>query len=80
MSTTTTTTTTTSPKPQEIEIPRGPVTSKLIFYAPPPDNSSPWNYVEQPPKGFPQRNYTENASTVHLNDIRGQESCFQLNC
>lgn len=76
--TTTTTTTTTTSESQEIEIPRGPVTSKLIFYAPPPDNSSPWNYVEQPPEGFPQRNYTEHPSTVHLNDIRGQEVSFQL--
>ncbi|KAG9960700.1 hypothetical protein KCU61_g6362, partial [Aureobasidium melanogenum] len=77
--TTTTTATTTNPKSQDIEIPRGPVESTLIFYAPPPDNSAPWNYVEQPPEGFPQRNYTEHPSTVQLNDIRGQESFFQLN-
>ncbi|KAI4718369.1 hypothetical protein E4T48_05423 [Aureobasidium sp. EXF-10727] len=63
---------------QEIEIPRGPVTSTLIFYAPPPDNSSPWNYVEQPPPGLPQRNYTEHPSAVHISDIRGQESSFNL--
>ncbi|KAI5270566.1 hypothetical protein E4T47_06041 [Aureobasidium subglaciale] len=82
MSTTTTTTTTSAKstiRAQEIEIPRGPVTSTLIFYAPPADNSAPWNYVEQPPPGLPQRNYTEHPSTVHINDIRGQESSFQLN-
>ncbi|CAD0107757.1 unnamed protein product [Aureobasidium uvarum] len=81
MSTTATmtaTTSTTTTKSQEIEIPRGSVTSTLIFYAPPPDNSSPWNYVEQPPPGFPQRNYTEHPSTVSISDIRGQESAFQL--
>ncbi|KAI4726253.1 hypothetical protein E4T49_05995 [Aureobasidium sp. EXF-10728] len=63
---------------QEIEIPRGPVTSTLIFYAPPPDNSAPWNYVEQPPPGLPQRNYTEHPSTIRISDIRGQESSFNL--
>jgi hypothetical protein len=86
MSTTTTTTTATkatlntlNTKSQDIEIPRGPVTSTLIFYAPPPDNSAPWNYVEQPPPGFPQRNYTEYPSTVEISDIRNQESSFSLN-
>jgi hypothetical protein len=84
MSTTTTTTTTTtltSPikKQQDIEIPRGPVSSTLIFYAPPPDGSAPWNYVEQPPPGLPQRNYTEHPSTVQISDIRGNESSFDLN-
>ena len=84
MSTTTTTTTTTtltSPptKSQDIEIPRGPVTSTLIFYAPPSDDAKPWNYVEQPPPGLPQRNYTEHPSEVSISDIRGQESSFELN-
>jgi hypothetical protein len=84
MSTTTTTTATATltnptPKHQDIEIPRGPVTSTLIFYAPPPDNSAPWNYVEQPPPGLPQRNYTEHPSTVQISDIRGQETNFELN-
>ncbi|KAI4833538.1 hypothetical protein E4T44_09359 [Aureobasidium sp. EXF-8845] len=86
MSTTTTTTTATkatlntlTTKSQDIEVPRGPVTSTLIFYAPPPDNSAPWNYVEQPPPGFPQRNYTEHPSTVEISDIRNQESSFSLN-
>ncbi|TIA46577.1 hypothetical protein D6C79_05122 [Aureobasidium pullulans] len=82
MSTTTTTTSTSTPsiiKQQGIEIPRGPVESTLIFYAPPPDNAAPWNYVEQPPPGLPQRNYTEHPSQVLLNDMRGNESTFQLN-
>jgi hypothetical protein len=86
MSTTTTTTTTatatltnSTPKHQDIEIPRGPVTSTLIFYAPPADNSSPWNYVEQPPPGLPQRNYTEHPSVVNISDARGQEPSFELN-
>lgn len=85
MSTTTTTTTTTAPvtisttKPQDIEVSRGPVTSTLIFYAPPPDNSAPWNYVEQPPPGLPQRNYTEHPIEVSISDIRGRESSFELN-
>ncbi|PLB38467.1 putative methyltransferase [Aspergillus candidus] len=71
MSTTTTTTTvppTTAPEANTI--PRGPITVPLIFYHPPPDNSTPYNYVETPPKGFPQRNFTEAAHDVHLTDIR----------
>ncbi|KAH0294074.1 hypothetical protein KCU62_g735, partial [Aureobasidium sp. EXF-3399] len=80
MTTTTLATTLTSPptKPQEIEIPRGPVTSTLIFYAPPPDDAKPWNYVEQPPPGLPQRNYTEHPSEVSISDMRGQEPSFEL--
>ncbi|KAK8217577.1 hypothetical protein M8818_001335 [Zalaria obscura] len=62
-----------------IEIPRGPVTSSLIFYAPPPDGSAPWNYVETPPEGSPQRNYGEHPHEVHIEDIRGRESSFHLN-
>ncbi|KAI5209854.1 hypothetical protein E4T39_00591 [Aureobasidium subglaciale] len=82
MSTTTTTTTTSANpiiKAQEIEIPRGPVTSTLTFYAPPADNSAPFNYVEQPPPGLPQRNYSEHTSSVNINDIRNRESDFELN-
>lgn len=66
MSTTTTTTTTTTTN----RIPRGPITVPLIFYHPPPDNSTPYNYVETPPKGHPQRNFTEAAHDVPLTDIR----------
>jgi hypothetical protein len=73
-------TTTTSKPPSEQEIPRGPTTSTLIFYAPPLDNAPPFNYVETPPPGLPQKNYTEHACKVHINDIRtaNDTSIFQL--
>lgn len=66
--------TTDSPVP----IPRGPTSSHLTFYSPPTDGSAPWNYVEAPPAGSPQRNYTEHLEPVNLSDIRGRESHFNL--
>lgn len=67
-STTTTTTTTTQP-----EIPRGPTSTSLIFYSPPSDSSAPFNYVETPPPGLPQRNYNEETHRVQLTDIRAHD-------
>ncbi|KAK4627375.1 Fe(II)/2-oxoglutarate-dependent dioxygenase nvfI [Fulvia fulva] len=63
----------------DIPIPRGEAHSKLVFYAPPADGSAPWNYVEQPPEGSPQRNYTEDSHEVTINDIRGREQDFDMN-
>lgn len=60
------------------EIPRGPVQASLTFYAPPADGSAPFNYVETPPPGEPQRNYTEDTHTVTIHDIRGRESDFNF--
>lgn len=65
--------------PSEDEIPRGPVTADLIFYAPPLDNSAPFRYVEAPPPGQPQQNYTENPSATTIRDIRGHEDDFDIN-
>ena len=62
-----------------IEIPRGQTESTLTFYAPPADGSSPWNYVEKPPEGSPQRNFGENSQEVKINDIRGREHEFDMN-
>jgi hypothetical protein len=59
-------------------IPRGPVTSTLPFYNPPADGSAPFNFVEAPPEGQPQRNYSENMVDVEINDIRGRESEYTL--
>lgn len=58
--------------------PRGPTTATLTFYAPPPDNAAPYNYVESPPEGQPQRNYKEYPQAVPLTDIRSSESSFTL--
>ncbi|KAF2841900.1 hypothetical protein M501DRAFT_988178 [Patellaria atrata CBS 101060] len=59
-------------------IPHGPVTATLTFYSPPPDGSSPYNYVETPPPGLPQRNYTSDDQQVLINDIRAHEDAFTL--
>lgn len=59
-------------------IPRGPTTATLTFYAPPLDGTAPYNYVESPPPGQPQRNYTEHPQSVPLTDIRSSESSFTL--
>lgn len=75
-------TTAAPPKIETIEdsayIPRGSVTTKLSFYQPPADGSKPFNYVETPPEGQPQRNYSDIDIPVTIHDIRGQESSFVL--
>ncbi|KAJ5135235.1 uncharacterized protein N7515_004513 [Penicillium bovifimosum] len=58
-------------------IPRGTATAKLTFYAPPPDNSAPYNYVDPQP-GIAQRNYLEPEQTVQITDIRNKEDNFNL--
>ena len=59
-------------------IPRGPVTATLNFYQPPSDDSKPFNYVESPPPGEPQRNYSDVTHDVTVQDIRGQEAAFNI--
>lgn len=59
-------------------IPRGSVATKLNFFNPPSDGSAPFNYVEQPPEGQPQRNYGDIEIPVEISDIRGQEHKFTL--
>ena len=59
-------------------IPRGPLTASLSFYNPPTDGSKPFNYVESPPEGQPQRNYSDIDVPVEINDLRGKESSFNL--
>lgn len=59
-------------------IPRGPVMTSLSFYRAPADGSKPFNYVEEPPEGQPQRNFGEEHQDVQMNDIRGRESDFNL--
>ena len=59
-------------------IPRGSVNVKLQFYKAPADGSRPFNYVETPPEGQPQRNFAETDIPVTIHDIRGQESSFNI--
>nr|POF17469.1 hypothetical protein CFP56_12883 [Quercus suber] len=84
MSTQTTTTTTqtqakfgTTAAP--ITVPRGDVETSLVFYAPPADGATPFNYVETPPEGQPQRNYGEDTQSLTIHDIRGREHEFNIN-
>ncbi|KAL8868478.1 MAG: hypothetical protein Q9174_004967 [Haloplaca sp. 1 TL-2023] len=58
----------------ERTINRGPVTATLNFYDPPTDGSAPFNYVEQPPPGAPQRNYSDAPTTITIDDLRGREA------
>lgn len=60
-------------------IPRGDVQTSLTFYSPPDDGTAPFNYVETPPEGFPQRNYGEFVQEVTVHDIRGREQDFSVN-
>ena len=60
-------------------IPRGALDTKLKFYKAPADGSRPFNYVESPPEGQPQRNFGDADLPVTIHDIRGQESNFILN-
>ncbi|KAL1969637.1 hypothetical protein VTN77DRAFT_8190 [Rasamsonia byssochlamydoides] len=79
MSTTTTTTSTTlSGVADSNYIPRGPVEAELTFYVPPADGSVPFNYVETPPEGQPQRNYGEVLHKIQIDDIRGHEDEYTL--
>ncbi len=57
---------------------RGPVVTQLKFYSPPSDGSAPFNYVETPPEGQPQRNYGDTDLSVQISDIRGKESKYTL--
>jgi len=59
-------------------VPRGPVTATLHFYKAPEDGSAPFNYVEAPPEGQPQRNFGVDTHQVELNDVRGREGDFHL--
>jgi len=59
-------------------IPRGDVTTNLNFLKLPDDGSVPFNYVEDPPEGQPQRNYGDRETEVTLTDIRGHESEYNL--
>lgn len=60
-------------------VPRGDVTATLNYYNPPADKSAaPFNFVDTPPAGQPQRNYSDAAHETLIRDLRGQESAFSL--
>lgn len=57
---------------------RGPVTSSLNFYDPPPDGSKPFNYVEAPPEGQPQHNFGAVDISITIQDVRDHEADYTL--
>jgi len=59
-------------------VPRGPVTSTLNFFREPEDGSKPFNYVEHPPQGQPQRNFGITEVELELQDVRNRENEFYL--
>ncbi|KAH7321067.1 hypothetical protein B0I35DRAFT_428479 [Stachybotrys elegans] len=58
--------------------PRGEVAANIRFFKAPADNAKPFNYVDTPPAGKPQRNFDYVDSPVTIQDIRGRESDFSL--
>jgi hypothetical protein len=64
-------------KPQ-YSIPRGPITTSINYYSAPAYGALPFNYVETPPPGQPERNYRDEAFSVTLQDVRGREGDFSL--
>lgn len=59
-------------------IPRGPIFVKLNYFNPPPDGTVPYNHVDTPPQGWPQRNFDDAAVETQIHDIRGHESEYTL--
>jgi len=63
-------------------IPRGDVTVALKYFQQPVDPAGkpivPFNYVETPPAGEPQRNFGHLDIQVPVHDIRGSESNYNL--
>ena len=57
---------------------RGPVSTPLSFYKAPSDGSKPFNYVETPPEGQPQRNFGDIDIPITIQDVRGHEAEYTL--
>lgn len=59
-------------------VPSGTVSADLNFFQPPSDGSAPFNYVDPPPAGQPQRNFGADTHKVPIHDARDRESTFTL--
>lgn len=57
-------------------VPRGDVVAPLNFFNPPADGAVPFNYVDTPPAGEPQRNFSDATHEIVIQDIRGREAEF----
>lgn len=58
--------------------PTGPVVAKLNYFNPPSDGSTPYNHVDTPPEGLPQRNFGDKIVETQIHDIRGREAEYNL--
>jgi len=67
----------------DIPVPRGETNSKLTFFAPPSDGTTPYNlagdWADTPPEGVPKNNYEVFEQEVTVHDIRGREQDFDMN-
>ncbi|KAJ3539544.1 hypothetical protein NM208_g5439 [Fusarium decemcellulare] len=59
-------------------VPAGDVTASINFYLAPEDGAAPFDYVDVPPPGKPERNYGDIACEVLIQDVRGREDQFTL--
>jgi hypothetical protein len=59
-------------------IPHGDTVAALNYFIPPKDGSVPFNFVEAPPEGQPQRNFGDFDINVPITDIRGRENEYNL--
>ena len=59
-------------------IPRGDTVATLNYFEAPKDGAIPFNYVETPPEGQPQRNFGVFSVEAPIRDIRGRESEYNL--
>lgn len=61
-------------------IPRGPATASLKFFDIPSDGAKPFNYPlgTEPPEGMPRRNFGDADISVTVQDIRGQETLYNI--
>ncbi|RAL10230.1 putative methyltransferase [Aspergillus homomorphus CBS 101889] len=57
---------------------QGDITAEINFYKAPADGSAPFAYVEQPPAGQPEQNYSQTPQQVPLTDIQGHEDEYSL--
>ena len=60
------------------QVPSGPVTATLNFFKAAADGSSPFNHVDTPPAGLPQRNFGDDPQAVQIDDIRASPSSYSL--
>lgn len=62
----------------EHPVPSGDTNADITFFLDPEDGATPFNFVNDPPAGQPQRNYGSVTSKVAIQDIRGKESIHSV--